>query len=195
MMPRLALLALALGLAACGSRPDHLAPEDDLADASWALLDQDSAAVAFPQAFAGRPTVVSAVYTHCPDVCLMTMANMRRVHRALGADASRVRFATLTFDPARDTPSALREYAASWETGPGWSLLTGDSATVASLMDRIGVRTRVARRDTLADGTPTYEIDHSDAALLLDADGAIVETYGGSGALPEMVADDARALL
>ena len=194
-LPRLALCLLAAALAACESRPDHLAPEDDLADTEWSLVDQDSSAVAFPSDFAGRPTVVSAIYTQCPDVCLMTMATLRRVRAALGPDTSRVRFVTLSFDPARDTPSVLRRYAASWNTGPGWHLLTGDSTEVASLMDRIGVRTRVLRRDTLASGTVGYAIDHSDVALLLDADGAVVETYGGSAAIPEMVAEDARALL
>ena len=194
-MSRLALCLLVVALAGCASRPDHLAPEDDLADASWALLDQDSAAVAFPGDFAGQPVVVSAVYTHCPDVCLMTMANLLRVRAALGPDTARVHFVTVTFDPARDTPSALARYAASWETGPGWRLLTGDSSEVAGLMQRIGVRTEVSRRDTLASGRATYTIDHSDVALLLDADGAIVETYGGSAAIPEMVAQDARALL
>ncbi len=158
-------------------------------------MDQDSAAVTFPADFAGQPTVVSAIYTHCPDVCLMTMSTMRRVRKALGADTSRVRFVTLTFDPARDTPSALRRYADSWSTGPDWRLLTGDASTVNDLMARIGVRHEVSRRDTLASGLATYEISHSDKALLLDADGAVVETYGGSAAPPEMVAEDVRALL
>ena len=198
-MPALRSLALllvaALALAACEGRPEHLAPEDDLSDTSWTLLDTDSSAVAFPDAFAGQPVVVSAVYTHCPDVCLMTMATMRRVRQALGADTSRVRFVTLTFDPARDTPSVLARYAETWNTGPGWSLLTADSTTTAALMERIGIRYEVVDRDTLADGRPTYEVNHSDTALLLDADARVVETYGGSAAPPQMVADDARALL
>ena len=33
------------------------------------------------------------------------------------------------------------------------------------------------------------------AAATLDADGRVVETYGGTSAPPQMVADDARALL
>jgi protein SCO1/2 len=176
-------------------RPAYLAPEDNLADTTWALVDQDSAAVAFPAHFAGRPTIVSAIYTHCPDVCLMTMANMRRVHAALGADTARVAFVTLSFDPSRDTPRVLRNYAATWRTGPDWRLLTGDSTEVASLMARIGVRYEISRRDTLASGDAIYSISHTDKALLLDADGQVVETYGGSAAPPEQVAADARALL
>lgn len=191
------LLALAAcaALAACGGRPDHLATEDDLSGLDVPLVDQDSAAVTFPGDLSGRPVVLTAVYTHCPDVCLMTMANMTRVRQALGADTARVAFVTVSFDPARDTPTVLRRYAATWKTGPDWRLLTGDSTAVAGLMDRIGVRSEISRRDTLASGEVIYHISHTDKALLLDPEGRVVETYGGSAALPEMVAADARAFL
>lgn len=190
-----AALALLLALGACQSRPDHLAVEDDLGDTSWTLVDQDSAAFAFPGDLAGRPAYVTAVFTNCPDVCPMTMAQTQRVRDALGPDAGAVQFVALSFDPARDTPSALRRYAETWELGPGWRLATGDTATVHALMDRLGVRFDESRRDTLASGRVYYSFSHTDKALLLDAEGRVVETYGGSAAPPEMVADDVRALL
>ena len=195
-MARPLLVAAALAaLAGCESRPDYLAPEDDLSGEAWTLVDGDSAAVELPGAFEGRPVVLTAVYTHCPDVCIMTMANMQRVRQALGVDTSEVTFATVSFDPTRDTPSALRRYAGTWRVGPDWRLLTGDSTTVAGLMERIGVRYHVSRRDTLASGETTYSISHTDKALLIDQDGRVVETYGGSAAPPEQVAGDVRALL
>ncbi len=188
-------LVAALLLAGCASRPEHLAPEDDLTDAAWPLLTQDSTALAFPADLQGAPTVVTAIYTHCPDVCLTTMANVRRVRTALGADTARVRFLTLTFDPARDTPSVLRAYAETWGARGDWRLATGDTATVASLMERLGIRSEVSDRDTLGSGRSTYTLSHSDKMLLIDSDGRVVETYGGTSAPPQMVADDARALL
>lgn len=185
----------ALALAACQSRPDHLAVEDDLSAESWALVDQDSAAFAFPADLAGRPAYVTAVYTHCPDVCLMTMQQTKRVRDALGADSSAVQFVVLTFDPARDTPAVLRRYARTWGAGPSWRLATGDSTEVAGLMDRLGVRVEVSQRDTLASGRAYYALSHTDKALLLDAEGRVVETYGGSAAPPALVAADVRDLL
>ncbi len=113
------LLLLSLLLTACQAQPDHLQPEDDLTDDTFALVDQNADAFAIPNDLRGQPSIVTAVYTHCPDVCLMTMANMTRVHALLGADTARVRFATLTFDPERDTPETLSAYAESWKLEPG----------------------------------------------------------------------------
>lgn len=192
---RPALLLLAAALAACQGRPEHLAPEDDLSGLDVTLVDQDSAAFAFPADLAGRPAYVTAVYTNCPDVCPMTMAQTQKVREALGPDADRIAYVALSFDPARDTPTALRRYAASWELGPGWRLATGDSTTVAGLMDRLGIRYGESRRDTFADGRVYYALSHTDKALLLDAEGRVVETYGGSAAPPHLVAEDVRALL
>ena len=188
-------LAASAALAACAGRPDHLASEDDLSDLDVALVDQDSAAFTFPGDLAGRPAYVTAVYTNCPDVCPMTMAQTLKVRQALGADAARVQFVTLSFDPARDTPSVLRRYAETWALGTDWRLTTGDSADVSGLMDRLAIRTEVSRRDTFADGRVYYALSHTDKAVLLDSEGHVVETYGGSAAPPEMVAQDVRALL
>ena len=190
----LGLFVLAATLTACASRPEHLAPEDDISGLGAVLVDQDSAAFSFPADLAGRPAYVTAVYTHCPDVCPMTMAQTQRVREALGPDAARVQFVTLSFDPARDTPAVLRRYAETWGLGPDWRLATGDSATVAGLMARLGVRSQVSRRDTFASGEVYYALSHTDKALLVDADGRVVETYGGSAARPEMVARDVRSL-
>lgn len=194
-MTRHLVLAAALILAGCAPRPEHLQPEDDLTDAVWTLIAQDSTALAFPADVEGAPTVVTAIYTHCPDVCLTTMANVKRIRTALGADTSRVHFVTVTFDPARDTPRVLRDYAETWGVHGDWRLATGDTATVAALMHRLGIRSEVSARDTFADGRAYYALAHTDKMLLLDADGRVVETYGGSAAPPQMVADDARALL
>lgn len=194
-MPVRFVFALSLALAACQGRPDHLAVEDDLSAEAWTLVDRDSAAFAFPGALAGRPAYVTAIYTHCPDVCLATMQRTKQIREALGADSSAAAFVVLTFDPGRDTPATLRRYAAAWGLGPDWRLATGDSAEVARLMDRLGIRVAVGARDTLASGRPFYLLDHSDTSLLLDAEGRVVETYGGRAAPPQMVAADVRALL
>lgn len=189
---RLAPLLLLLMFAACRSEPGGLAVIDDLAGESWTLADRDGAPVAFPQDLAGAPVLLSVVYTRCPDVCLVAMANMTRVRRALGADSSRVTFATVSFDPEQDTPDVLRAYAETWRLGPDWRLLTGSPDEIGRLMGRLGVRVE-AMPGHAADGPPL--LDHTDRAFLLDARGRIVETYSATATPPEMIAADLRSLL
>lgn len=55
-------------------------------------------------------------YTNCPDICPTTLADWRRVKRALGADTARVRFAFVTTDPERDTPAVARAYVAKFDS-------------------------------------------------------------------------------
>ena len=59
----------------------------------------------------GKVVLLFFGYTHCPDICPTTLADWRRVHAALGADTSRVRFVFVTTDPERDTPEVAQQYA------------------------------------------------------------------------------------
>jgi protein SCO1/2 len=196
-LPLLVLLATA-----CRSTPDHLRVKDDLADASWDLLDQDSTVVTFPDDFRGATTLVGYVYTHCPDVCPLTTANMQKVRAALGPEDN-LRLVSISFDPARDTPSTLKSYANAWGVdGPDWRFLTGDSTTIADLMERMAVRYEIApppvSRQDLASpaGTPAtvYFINHSDQVTLLDRQGRVVGVYGGSSTPPDILVEDVQAL-
>ena len=200
-LPIMALLLMAA--AGCQSTPEHLEVEDPLADASFTLVDQDSQAVTFPDDFEGAPTLVGYIYTHCPDVCPMTTANMKRVRDSLGT-GSDVRFVSITFDPARDTPAMLRGYADVWGLdSTDWRFLTGDSTTIAALMGRMGIRYQVdppptsraalTQPDTTA-APASYLVSHTDEISLLDARGRLVETYGGSRTPPEILIEDLQAL-
>jgi protein SCO1/2 len=44
---------------------------------------------------------------------------------------------SLTVDPERDTPKALREFAARHGAGPGWLFLTGETAALLDLRQRL----------------------------------------------------------
>jgi protein SCO1/2 len=46
-------------------------------------------------------------------------------------------FYSLTVDPERDTPRALKEFAARHGAGPGWLFLTGETAVMQELRDRL----------------------------------------------------------
>ncbi|HVL76029.1 MAG TPA: SCO family protein, partial [Noviherbaspirillum sp.] len=58
--------------------------------------------------FRGKAVVVFFGFTHCPDVCPSTMAEMAQVMEQLGPDAERVQVLFVSVDPQRDRPEILR---------------------------------------------------------------------------------------
>jgi protein SCO1/2 len=46
---------------------------------------------------------------------------------------------SITIDPARDTPAALKAYAAKFSAGPGWRFLTGKEADITLLRKKLGL--------------------------------------------------------
>jgi protein SCO1/2 len=70
-------------------------------------------------------------FTHCPDVCPLTLARFAQARRALGADTARVRFVFVTVDPERDTPEVAKAYANRFDSTI--VALSGPRATIDSV--------------------------------------------------------------
>jgi protein SCO1/2 len=120
---------------------------------------------------AGRPRVVTMMYTHCEAVCPLTVAAMRRIEREAGPNVGLV---LVSLDPERDTAARLAEFAAEHGLAPErWTLLAGSDADVRDLAATLGVRYARVSGDELA---------HANALTLLDARGTIVRRQSGSGA-------------
>jgi protein SCO1/2 len=65
----------------------------------------------------GKWTVLSFGFTHCPDVCPVTLANFRDELNALPLNSrNRIQFVFLTVDPERDTPEVLKNYVQAFHT-------------------------------------------------------------------------------
>jgi protein SCO1/2 len=186
----LAALGIAAGLIGC-QQPNVI---DDLSDTSYQLLNTDSSAVAFPRDVEGDIIVLGYIYTHCPDVCPMTTANMKQVREQLGAPDD-VQFVTVTFDPLRDTPSVMQRYSETWDAADtDWLFLTGDTTTVNAMMRRVGVRHQVTDTTTTSDGEQIFFISHSDLVTLIDEDGRIRQHYSGSRTPPNILVEDINKL-
>lgn len=78
----------------------------------------------------GHVTLLSFIYTHCDDVngCPLASFVMGQVAKRLQADARiapKLRLVSFSFDPARDTPTALEEYAKPFRlAGVTWDFVT-----------------------------------------------------------------------
>jgi len=80
----------------------------------------------------GRYSLVFFGYTHCPDVCPMTLQNMSQALDVVGdAQPDKARQVTpvfVTIDPARDDVARMRDYVANFH--PRLIGLTGDKAAI-----------------------------------------------------------------
>jgi protein SCO1/2 len=116
----------------------------------------------------GSPFLAFFGYTHCPDVCPTTLAQLSEVLKRLPNRPIRALF--ISFDPERDTPAIVKDYISSFD--PRIIGLTGDRAAI----DQAEKAYRVyAKRVTAANGD--YSFDHSSIVYLMDAKGRFVEAF------------------
>ncbi len=139
----------------------------------------------------GDAVLVFFGYTHCPDVCPLTLVRLARVLDGLGPGARRVRVVFVTLDPARDTPRVLQAYLDALL--PGATGLRGDAAATARSAAQWGVRWR---RVAPAGGGADYWFDHTASVTLVGPKGHLRARYGYAQlAAPGLLRGDLRALL
>lgn len=105
-------------------------------------------------------------YTHCPDVCPITLGRLRTVLDRMPEDATqRVRVLFVSVDPERDGPEALRAYTDQF--GERFIGLTGSREQLDALTKRY--RTTYGYGEPDAQGN--YEVSHGSAVYAFDSDG------------------------
>lgn len=81
----------------------------------------------------GQIWVAQFFYTHCQDVCLLTVPEMGLLQLQF-KDEPHIRFVSITADPERDTPRVLRAFADRFSAERGrWFFLTGDKIVIYRL--------------------------------------------------------------
>lgn len=140
----------------------------------------------------GRPTLLFFGYTHCPDVCPVTLADWSRARAQLtaqlGADADRVRWLFVSVDPARDTPEIAGAYATQFDTR--FIGVSGDSASTANIQRAFSVTSYETPGATDAD----YLVTHASHVFLLDDTGQLRLMYPFNVGPDALVADLTRLL-
>jgi protein SCO1/2 len=187
------LLITSLVFISCGEK---LPLDKDLTKKSYELINQDSVKVNFPEVIKGHITVMGFIYTHCPDICPLTTNNMYLTEKKLkeqGIDD--VKFVELSFDPDRDIPSVLKEFAnirgISFEN---WMLLTGEKSIVEDLCKRFDVKAIKTDEEFNENGEPSYSMMHTDRISLIDENGILRKNYKGSTLNFDEIIKDIKSL-
>jgi len=104
-------------------------------------------------------------------------------------------FVSITFDPARDTPSKLARYRSKFRIEGEWQFLTGAPTTIDSVMNTMGIRRKKRPVSDSATGdTLGYTFNHTNQINLLDTKNRVRAEYGGSMVPPKYVVKDIRKL-
>jgi protein SCO1/2 len=84
---------------------------------SFTLTDTSGKSYAFGRATAGKPTLLYFGYTHCPDVCPTTMADIGQALRTVPSDIQRrTQVVFVTTDVKRDTGPVMAAWLAHFDT-------------------------------------------------------------------------------
>lgn len=158
------------------SEPGAGAPAASLFELPFPLTDSEGRTRHLSD-LRGRPFVAGMIYTNCTSVCPRLTADLQALERALpGPARARMRFVLFSLDPERDTPAALRRFAAEHALDTTrWTLMAAgpdDMRTLAAVLD---VRFR-------PDGAG--EIAHSAVIAVVDSAGVIRHRQTGVGKDP-----------
>lgn len=126
-------------------------------------------------------------FTHCPDVCPMTMGDFKKIKAALGDDADRVNFLMISVDGERDTPEHLQRYISAFD--PAFLGMTGS----ASDLRRIGADYGLYFNANKGEGE-NYTVDHTASIFMIDPEGYL-RTIFTFGTEPDVITGYLRDLL
>ena len=213
----IALLAALASVPICGAhrgeplaKPDFIAPAPGtytlhriMAAPEGRVLGIDGRTQPLSRYTRDRITLLGFIYTTCIDSegCPLAYRVFDALNEAIAASPSlrgKVRFVTLSFDPARDSPGVMRRYAGSRavekDAGLRWYFLTTRSAReLMPLVEGFGQDVRITF-DRSA-GPPRRELSHVLKVFLIDGAGDVREIYTSTFLYPRLVLNDIETLL
>ena len=207
MIMRLTGIAACLGavlmFAGCSEKSGDASQQMVLAPAQSAFRNTDVTGLGYAKDFAltdhqgkprtladfkGKAVVVFFGYTHCPDVCPTTMAEMASVMQELGPLADKVQVLFITVDPERDTVELLSKYVPAFD--PRFLGLVGSKEQT----EKVAAEFKVFFQKVPGKEPGSYTMDHTAGSYVFDPQGRIrLFIRHGQGAAP--IAHDLKLLL
>lgn len=177
---------------------------DDVKDAlSVRLINEEGRTVTLAD-YRGFFRLVFFGYTHCPDICPVTLFNIATALKLLKSPMERLKVLFISVDPNRDTPGVLAEYTGAFHPDiigltAGYDQLlavTSGFRTTFGYTLQINGKTVPVGKVEYAGLPPeaSYIPYHSSQLYLLDPSGELIDVIG-YGSTPDLIADKIRAHL
>jgi len=151
--------------------------------ADFQLTNQDGTTTRLSD-MKGHMVLLTFGYTHCPDICPVTLAKLKQIKEQLGKDADQVTFVFISVDGARDTPARLKEYLPLFDKD--FIGLTGSEEVMREVAKDYGVIFIIKNAGGLKDN---YPVEHTAGTYLVNRDGQWMRKYAYD-ADPTLVVQD-----
>ena len=122
-------------------------------------------------------------YTFCPDVCPVTLSNLKLLMLSLQEKAEDVQVIFISIDPERDTFQKLKDYVPYFH--PTFIGLTGSEAELASVAKKY--QTFYLKQKVESEAG--YLMAHSDVVILVDQNGRYRGRYKSKYDLDKLTTD------
>ena len=161
------MLCLSLVMSACHSGPPWQTKDISglMPRLSFSLTEANRDRSVDAGDYRGKYILLYFGYTHCPDVCPLTLTRLKRVMANLGSAASQVRILFVTVDPKRDSLNVLKKYSEFY--GPEVLGLRGSKAELRKLTKMYRVTYGYGKPDIQGN----YSVSHSSAIYVFDREG------------------------
>jgi len=131
--------------------------------APFSLIDSDGQTIT-EAALAGRPTALFFGFTHCPEICPVSLFEVSTLMDELGAEKRDLQAFFISVDPERDTPELMGNFIAPFRDNIRG--ITGPLPDIEALAQSWGV---YIKKVPLDDGD--YTVDHTASVILVDRKG------------------------
>ncbi len=111
-------------------------------------------------------------YTSCPDVCPITLSELKKVNEELGGENGQVQVVFLTVDPDRDTPEVIQKYVSIFN--PAFIGLSGTLQELEPVWKEYGVYREIEQASSSALG---YAVTHTARVYVIDQEGNLRLSY------------------
>jgi len=157
-------IMLPIVLSVQGKKEDNVA---SYTGSSFTLTDVNNNPIT-EKSFQSPVTALFFGFTHCPDVCPMTLNKLNIISEQLKKENKSLKVFFISIDPERDTPEVMRDYLSSF--GDQFIGITGEPEKIFKLSQSWSI---VSQKIFSENGE--YTVNHSSPVILLK-DGKYVAT-------------------
>lgn len=149
----------------------------------FSLVNQDGKRISLKD-FRGKALAITFIYAKCPlpDACIRMSTNFSDLANQVSANADlkdKIRFLSISFDPANDTPEKLRSYGIGYLGNDPkakfdvWQLAVGKDAEVRKMAEFFGLQYQVDEQNKT-------QINHSLRTAVIAPDGKVTKIFPGN---------------